>query len=666
MRHWVGGRTHLSHRVMNDFDKRPAIRRSRRVVAATLAICLFGMWFTSAASARRDRDWEACTGDNAKTKIIACTNILSRGGPATARKRAIVHTNRSNGYYNNKEYDLAIRDCDEAIRIDPNYALAYVHRGFALAAKGDYDKAVQDYDSALRLNPRESFAYNGRGLAFFEKREFDKAIEDHSEAFRLNPRYPGHLFNRGNAFFEKGEYDRAIIDYNEALKLNWTSPWFYGKRGYAYLKKKEYDTAIRDLNSAIRYDPNFTGAYLTRGMAFASKHEYDRAISDFNRALQLDPKSEFAYGNRGSIYIERGDYDRAIRDYEEVIRLNPASAEAYAHIGLVYEKKSDFERARTNFKTALAIEPKDDSDRAVHQYARERLAVLGEHPQSQQPSQPSQAVESPAGSSVVPGPQPAAASRPPAMASAPPVAVHSAVTPPQPLGRRVALVIGNTAYATAAQLPNARVDAEAVAATLRDTGFTKVVLETELTRERMLNALRAFAGEAEGADWATVYFAGHGIEMNGINYMIPTDAKLSIDRDLEFEAVPLDRLMSAVDGAKKLRLVMLDACRDNPFLNQMRRSVATRSIGRGLASVEPEAGTLVVFAAKHGQVAFDGEGKNSPFVAALVKRIKTPGLEVRRLFDLVRDDVMTTTKRRQQPFSYGSVSGSEDFFFVAK
>jgi uncharacterized caspase-like protein len=111
---------------------------------------------------------------------------------------------------------------------------------------------------------------------------------------------------------------------------------------------------------------------------------------------------------------------------------------------------------------------------------------------------------------------------------------------------------------------------------------------------------------------------------------------------------------------------MLDACRDNPFLNQMRRSVATRSIGRGLAQIEPEAGTLVVYAAKHGQVALDGEGKNSPFVSALVSRIKTPGLEVRRLFDLVRDDVVAMTKRRQQPFSYGSVSGSEDFFFVPK
>ena len=98
----------------------------------------------------------------------------------------------------------------------------------------------------------------------------------------------------------------------------------------------------------------------------------------------------------------------------------------------------------------------------------------------------------------------------------------------------------------------------------------------------------------------------------------------------------------------------------------MRRSVATRSVGRGLAKVEPEAGTLVVYAARHGQEALDGDGANSPFVSALVTRLKTPGLEVRRLFDLVRDDVLATTNKRQQPFSYGSVPGSEDFFFVAR
>jgi uncharacterized caspase-like protein len=116
-----------------------------------------------------------------------------------------------------------------------------------------------------------------------------------------------------------------------------------------------------------------------------------------------------------------------------------------------------------------------------------------------------------------------------------------------------------------------------------------------------------------------------------------------------------------------LRLVILDACRDNPFANQMKRTltVASRSVSRGLAAIEPEAGTLVVFAAKDGETALDGDGVNSPFAAAFVKNLQTPGVEVRRLFDYVRDDVMDVTNRKQKPFSYGSISGRQDFYFVA-
>ena len=232
-------------------------------------------------------------------------------------------------------------------------------------------------------------------------------------------------------------------------------------------------------------------------------------------------------------------------------------------------------------------------------------------------------------------------------------------------GRRVALVIGNSAYKAVAALPNPRRDADTIAAALRRTGFQSVTVANDLTREKLIDALRIFAAEAEKADWAMVYFAGHGIEIGGVNYLIPVDAKLAADRDVQFEAVPLEQVMGAAEGAKKFRLVLLDACRDNPFAGQMRRTVATRSIGRGLAQVEPDSGTLVVYAAKHGQTALDGDGANSPFVSALVKRLATPGLEIRKLFDLVRDDVMSATNRRQQPYSYGSVPGSEDFFFVA-
>lgn len=438
-------------------------------------------------------------------------------------------------------------------------------------------------------------------------------------------------------------------------------------RAIAYDRKGDRDSAIADYDEVIRINPNQVGAYNNRGTLRQNKKDYDGAIRDFTEAIRRDPKYVFAPNNRGIAYTNTGDYEAAIRDFDHALRLDPGYTVVYYNRGEVYEKKGDLDRARADYTATLALPQKYSNGQWAHDAARKALARLDSpSPTAAKQFRDSGRLQSDTAVPLAPA-QPVEAARP-ASSQATPVAVAA----PSPLavapavGKRVALVMGNAGYKATSELPNARADAGAMAAALREVGFTKVTLATDLTRETMMNALRGFAAEAESADWATVYYAGHGIEMNGINYLIPVDAKLATDRDMEFEAVPLERLLGAVEGARKLRLVMLDACRDNPFVQQMRRSVSTRSIGRGLAQIEPEAGTLVVFAAKHGQVAYDGETGNSPFVSSLLQRIKTPGLEVRRLFDVVRDDVMTTTRRRQQPFSYGSVSGSEDFFFVTR
>ena len=270
---------------------------------------------------------------------------------------------------------------------------------------------------------------------------------------------------------------------------------------------------------------------------------------------------------------------------------------------------------------------------------------------------------------------PAAASSAPSaglpVVTAAPQVIATPATAAQAISmRRVALVVGNSVYRAVPALPNPNSDAQVVAAALRAVGFEVVSLKTDLGKEAFVTALRDFAREAEQSDWAVVYFAGHGIELGGAaglggaNFLIPVDAKLETDRDIEFETVPLSHVITAVEGAKKLRLVILDACRDNPFARQMKRTVASRSVGRGLGRIEPDGGVLVAYAAKHGEVALDGGGRNSPFVAALVNRLPTPGIEIGKLFRLVRDDVLAATDRKQEPFVYGSLPG-EDFFFVA-
>jgi len=226
--------------------------------------------------------------------------------------------------------------------------------------------------------------------------------------------------------------------------------------------------------------------------------------------------------------------------------------------------------------------------------------------------------------------------------------------------KRVALVMGNSAYQNVNRLSNPANDSEAMSTTLRKAGFDVVELKRDLKVNEMRRALRDFSDTVRDADVAIVYFAGHGIEIDGTNYVIPVDAVLERDIDAFDEAIPLDRILTVIEPAKQLRLVILDACRDNPFNRSMKRTIGSRAVGRGLAKVEPESpNTLIAFAAKAGSTASDGEGKNSPFTAALVKYLPTPGLDLRRAFGYTRDDVLKATNNKQEPFIYGSLGGDD-------
>jgi len=238
--------------------------------------------------------------------------------------------------------------------------------------------------------------------------------------------------------------------------------------------------------------------------------------------------------------------------------------------------------------------------------------------------------------------------------------VWSVLASPAFAEKRVALIVGNSGYEKVAKLGNPANDSAVVAEALRSSGFVNVDLRRDLKVAEMRRALRDFAEMSQDADVAVVYFAGHGIEVDGMNYLIPTDAVLDRDTDIYDEAISLERVLVAVEPAKKLRLIILDACRDNPFARSMKRTIASRAIGRGLAKVEPaSANTLIAFASKAGTTAADGDGSNSPFTSALVKHVTKPGLDLRKAFGYVRDDVLKSTSNRQEPYLYGSLGGDD-------
>jgi len=232
---------------------------------------------------------------------------------------------------------------------------------------------------------------------------------------------------------------------------------------------------------------------------------------------------------------------------------------------------------------------------------------------------------------------------------------------------RIALVFGMADYRHLPTLTNTRNDAEAISETLEGIGFD-VTLSVDASAAEMQQLLDDFAFKSEVADLALIYFAGHGIEVQGENFLIPVDAQVSSNRDVQSQSPSLKNLLAAVDRARKMRIVILDSCRDNPLGDSIdlagaetpqsstSETTATRG-GGGLAAAKPDRGTLVAFAAKDGQVALDGSGNNSPFALSLMEKMTQPGLEISLMFRQIRDSVLDRTGNLQEPHTYGSLTG---------
>ena len=602
------------------------------------------------STAELNRQLDICAKAKDAAEIVtACTAALS-ADTLLANNRPTVLFNRSVGYNRQNKADLALADLDQAIAIDPSQASYYTQRGHVRYGQSKYDAAVADYSQAIAKKTPTAADFSNRGNAYFDLGDYAKAIPDYDASLNLAPDNAVVRAYRGSALLRLGRADEAVTDLSFMIVKGGDKvlPVDFGNRGialaelgrtseaaadfaqvevlttakiaadggkdagnfvnrsFARVFSGNPDGALADATQALAIAPNDSAAFHARALAYAGKKDTANALADFAKALSLGRKG-FILRQRGDLYLASGLPELAIADYQAQLNLMPGNG--LATVGL---------------------------EKAKQAMAAKLLAGAG----------------APQGGSA------------PATAGSPQVATLAALQPQAKiaLGRRVALVIGNSNYANVAALPNPRNDAAKVADTLRKIGFAEVTLAEDTDFRSLNRALQDFASQADGADWAVIYYAGHGIEIANTNYLVPVDAKLASDRDVTFEAVPLDRVMAASEGAKGMRLVILDACRNNPFLANMTRKTATRAVSRGLSRVEPDGGTLVVYAAKAGEVALDGSGGNSPFVTALTSNLQKPGIEIGKLFRLVRDDVMKATDRKQEPFTYGSLPG-EDFIF---
>ncbi len=677
------------------------------------SMCLAG---ALSAPAWAQGEWADCSAGEPSRIIRGCSTILSNA-KVPAKQRAVAHVNRGIAYYDRGELDKALADYSSAIRLDaknaeahhnradvrlrmgdldnaivdygqaialnPSFSSAHNGRGNALRESGQIDRAIADYDQAIKLDQRSAFPHNGRGNALRDKGDVAGAIEAYDRAIGLDPKYVTAIVGRANALSDRRDWPNALRGYDAAIAIDPKDPTPYNNRGTVHQNMGALDQAILDYDMAVKLDPARSAFYFNRGLAFHLKGDLERAAADYTETIRRDASYAYAYHNRGLIFQDRNEVDRAIADYTKAIEINGDYAQSYLSRGAAYLKIGDarkaiddlkrsqrlgetqpvinillgeaykhlrmYDAAKAEFDSVLARDPTSSQAyfqrgrlmQAQGKYedaSRDYAAALSLDPQLQlAQSALTETTEAVKTAQAARLDKPAANWR------------HN----------RVALVIGNGTYQRVAGLANPKRDATAIARAFEKIGFRQVIMLEDLTRDDMLKGLRSFRELADTAEWAVIYYAGHGMETDGINYIIPVDAKLLVDRDIQDEAVPLSRFLDTIGHAKQLKLVILDACRDNPFTSRMRLSNASRSIGRGLARVEPEGSTLVAYAAKHGQVAWDGKGEHSPFVTALLSRLHTPGLEIRKLFGMVRDDVLTATERQQEPFIYGTLGGDD-------
>lgn len=578
-----------------------------------LTILMVGLWTT--AGAADDKTTCLSAGDSSAA-ILACDKVIASG---QLKDNELTSAYSWRGFHlNNKgEYDRALADISEAIRRAPGRGIVYHNRASIYARKGEHDRVIADLNKAVELGHKNHQLYATRGASYIHKNEIDRAIADLTEAIRLDPKYTYAYLQRGNAYNRKGEHNRSFSDYDQAVRLDPQRSEGFRGRGNSYNRKGEYDRSIADFNEAIRLYPKDASAYAGRAGSLARTGDYDRALADADEAIKLDPKLASAYNNRGFILNSKGEYNRALADLNESIRLNPNSGFAFKNRAISYENKSEFAKALADFRTARNLN--------VHTFEiAEHEAVEGEKRTEQKL---------------------AALGRP-------------APATPTTAEIRVALVVGNGNYRHATRLPNPANDAADVAQVLRRLGFD-VVEGRDLDKRGLEDKLREFGRKLDRAGMALFFYAGHGMQLGGRNYLIPIDAKLERVGDLSLDTIDVSQVLAQMEAEQRVNLDFLDACRDNPLARTFARALGTRSasVGQGLASIQGAIGTMIAYATQPDAVALDGEGRNSPFTTALIKHIATPGQDIGVIMRRVRTDVVQVTRGKQVPWDHSSLMG---------
>ncbi len=639
-----------------------------------------------------------------RTMIVVCSLLVALGGCSGvnisggqgSQELAV----QGKQWLDQQRNDEAITAYREAVRRDPGNAVAQYGLGVAYSRTGADDQAIAAYREAIRLQPDNVDAYYGLGVVSERKGHDEAAIAAFREVIRRRPEDAMAYYGLGAASARQGHDEQAISAYREAIRLKPSLTDAHYQLGTIYARLRQDEQAITAFREAIRLQPGNADAYYSLGLLHTKQGQNDQALEAYRQALRLNPNYAEVYAGLGVVYIRARQDDQALEVYRQALRLNPNLPSTYYGMWGLFKLKGDASEAQRAWQAYQALVPGAGPEPGANFAQTEMpeppapiaVAVAAARPSTEapvvqtpapvEPSSPAppapprvstersaEATPKTAPVAVVPeppvapaplispAPLPAPAASPPPVSTPAPRIPMTTVTALSTSERRTALVIGNAAYRTD-PLRNAVNDATDIAKGLRQLGFEVMELH-DADHQRMEEGVEQFTRQLGRGGVGLFYYSGHGVQVSGLNYLVPVDAKINRESDIKYQSMQVDWVLDRMrDAGNELNVIILDACRNNPYAR------SGRNAQPGLAMMQAVSGSLIGYATSPGTTAEDGPGRNGTYTKHLLHFMQVPSVNAEQMFKEVRVAVAQETGKKQIPWVSTSILG--DFYFAGK
>ena len=543
--------------------------------------------------------------------------------------------------------------------------------------QGRYQQAIEVFEKAIRLDPAADAIYHNLAFAYRKINQYDKSLSAYRAAIRLDPGYAPSYYGMGLTYNLMGKYQEAISPLQTAIRLDPKSDASYHNLGLAYRESGQYTKAIGAYEHATRLDPSYAPSHFGLGFSHWKLGRDEQAIAAFKKAIELQSDHAAAHYNLGLAYRRSGRLPEALEVLKQFVALAKNQAEQKSWVSQAQELIAKLEVRRsarpdppspltlhiTSHDTSRPEAVAADTSNVVirgyleHAHPDAKVTVHGKFVGVDASGRFAGAVKLTRGDNRIV----IVARAPERQVIRRTVTIHRPLDPKpivtsEPRPNLLALVIGNSAYRVG-HLPNPVNDATDVAAILKRLGFT-VTLLLNAEKQAMDRAVKAFTAKTVQNRISIFYYAGHGMQIDGVNYLIPIEAQIESGADVKRWGLPAAWVLERMEEVRnRLNVIILDACRDNPF-----RAYRSWGAGRGLAPAVVPVESLIAYATAPGSVAEDGTGRNSPFTKHLLQHITDPTLKVEDVFKQVGHAVVLETAGKQVPWISSSVH--KDFYLA--